>query len=62
MSLGGLISRHLIRMHNQLVDSDLETTRVFWRLKSGATEAQAKDPRSFNLVLANLVLANMGEG
>jgi hypothetical protein len=57
VSLGGLISRHLDRMQNQLVDSDLETTRMFWRLKSGATEAQAKDPRPFNLVLAN-----MGEG
>lgn len=52
--MNALIERHFIRMHNQLVDSELESTRVFWRMKyGGASEAQALDPRPFSEVVAN---------
>jgi hypothetical protein len=37
----------------QMVDSSLESTRVFWRQKYfNATEAEARDPRPFAQVLA----------
>ena len=39
-------------MAAQLVDSDLATTREFWRMKLGANEAEASDPRPFMDVLA----------
>lgn len=36
----------------QLVDSTLESTRVFWRARVGATEAEQLDPRPFLAVIA----------
>lgn len=53
MSLPSLMDRHLDRMACQLVDSTVETTRVFWRTKFfNATSAEAADPRPFAVVLA----------
>lgn len=34
------------------VDSSLESTRIFWRERYGATPEQARDPRPFAEVLA----------
>ena len=49
----GLIGGHAYVMAHQMIDSTLETTRVFWRKKFfGATDEQAKDPRPFAEVLA----------
>lgn len=39
-----IIEHHASRMAVQLVNSKLESTRVFWRLKLGMTEAEAYDP------------------
>ena len=42
----------------QMVDSSLETTRVFWRQKYfNATEAEAFDPRPFAVVLEGRALS-----
>lgn len=41
----------------QLVDSTLETTRVFWRARAGATEAEQLDPRPFLAVMADRTTA-----
>jgi hypothetical protein len=47
-----VIKRHLERMIAQLVDSSVETTRVFWRIKYlDATDEEARDPRAFEEVL-----------
>ena len=43
---------HLTRMATQLVDSKLETTRIYWRTTYfGATPEEAADPRPFAVVL-----------
>gem|GEM_PF-6578543 len=53
MSLPSLMNRHLDRMARQLVDSPVQTTRVFWRTKFfNATSAEAADPRPFAVVFA----------
>jgi len=43
----GLMQRALDRVVTDCVDSRLESTRVYWRLKLGASQAEAVDPRSF---------------
>lgn len=35
------------------VDSTIETTRIFWREKAGASADEARDPRPFDEVLRN---------
>lgn len=58
MTEEGILSRHLRRMGLQLVDSSLETTRLYWRREFfDATEAEAADPRPFAQVLADRVRA-----
>lgn len=52
MNLGPLIEHHARRMADQLVDSDVTATRRFWRLRLGATQAEADDPRPFDVVMA----------
>lgn len=52
MRLNPIIASHADRMANQLVDSTLESTRLFWRAKMGATDQEARDPRPFCDVLA----------
>lgn len=48
MRLLPVISRHLDYMIWQMVDSQLETTRIFWRQKYfEATDEEARDPRPF---------------
>ena len=48
-----ILIRHAERMCNQLVDSTILTTRVYWRVTYyGATDAEARDPRSWKVVLA----------
>ena len=48
-----LIELAFINQCSQLVDSQLETTRVFWRKKYfNATDAESLDPRPFADVLA----------
>lgn len=38
---------------SQLVDSALESTRIFWRKKYfNASDAEARDPRPFHIVLS----------
>lgn len=57
--LRSLIHNQTTRYASQLIDSDLETTRVFWRKKYfGATEAEASDPRPW----AGVVAGREGEG
>lgn len=47
-----MILSHLLRMAEQLVDSELETTRVHWRTTFfAATPEEAADPRPFAVVL-----------
>lgn len=41
------------------VDSALETTRIYWREKLGATPGQARDPRPFAEVMKDQ--PNQGE-
>jgi hypothetical protein len=49
----GLIGGHIAIMAVQLVDSQVETTRAFWRRRYfGATDSEAADPRPFKDVLA----------
>jgi hypothetical protein len=43
----GLVQGHLNRLVTDCVDSRLESTRVYWRLKLGASQAEAVDPRPF---------------
>lgn len=40
-----MIERHAEFMANQLVDSQLASTREFWRRKLGLPEDIVKDPR-----------------
>ena len=48
----GILEGLMIVMERQLVDSTLESTRVFWRKEFfGATEEEARDPRPFAEVL-----------
>lgn len=48
-----MIQAHLIRMAEQLVDSTVLTTRVYWRKKFyAATDEEANDPRPFAVVLS----------
>ena len=49
-----LLAGHAEFMAQQLVDSALETTRVFWRLRRGATAEQASDPRPWREVSGEL--------
>lgn len=44
----GLISGHAELMADQLVDSDLASTREFWRRKVGFPEHVVMDPRPLN--------------
>ena len=46
-----LMSEHYALMARQLVDSNLASTREFWRIKIGCTESEALDPRPFNDVI-----------
>lgn len=47
-----MIMKEFEIMKNQLVDSELESTRVFWRKKYfDATDEEAADPRPFIEVL-----------
>ncbi|WP_156459686.1 hypothetical protein [Brevundimonas sp. Root1279] len=57
MNLRPLLESHVGLMANQLVDSSLETTRLYWRKKSGATPLEAADPRPFAVVLAERAAA-----
>jgi len=53
MTEDNIIIRHALRMTDQMLDSSLETPRVYWRQKFfGATEAEAHDPRPFAEVVA----------
>jgi hypothetical protein len=47
-----ILQNHLGRMVRQMVDSAVPTTREYWRLKVGANEQEASDPRPFADVLA----------
>ena len=43
---------HFSIMANQLVDSTIDTTRVYWRKRYyNATDAEANDPRKWEVVL-----------
>ena len=42
-----LMQRALDRLVTDCVDSRLESTRVYWRLKLGGSQAEAVDPRPF---------------
>lgn len=44
----GILPGHLRFMTSQMVDSSLETTRVFWRQKLGLPERYWRDPRPFD--------------
>ena len=47
-----MIPSHIIRMAAQLVDSQLVTTRIYWRVRYfNATPEEAADPRPFSVVL-----------
>ena len=48
-----MIPLALALYQSQLVDSTLESTRVFWRARAGASETQQLDPRPFAVVLAD---------
>jgi len=50
-TLGPLVGLSLSLFATQLPDSALETTRVFWRKKFGATDDQAYDPRPWMEVI-----------
>jgi hypothetical protein len=53
MTEDNIIIRHALRMTGQMLDSSLETTRVYWRQTFfNATEAEAHDPRPFAEILA----------
>ena len=41
----GIIPGHGMLMADQLVDSEIATTREFWRAKAGLPEHIVKDPR-----------------
>lgn len=58
LPLKPIIARHAARMSGQLVDSTLETTRVYWRERAGATPAEARDPRPFAVVVAERTASN----
>lgn len=48
-----MIPGHLIRTAVQMVDSTLETTRIYWReTYFAATPEEARDPRPFAEVVA----------
>lgn len=40
-----MITRHFWRMAEQLVDSEVESTRVYWRRLMGFPEKIVNDPR-----------------
>lgn len=47
-----VLQGHFNRMTSQLVDSEIETTRVYWRKTYfGATDEEASDPRPFEEVM-----------
>ena len=53
MNLRPLTHNHACRIIDQMVDSSLAETRVFWRLRhGGATLDQARDPRPFAEVMS----------
>jgi len=47
LPMGDLMQSHLMGLVAQCVDADIESTRVYWRLKLGASQAEAVDPRPF---------------
>lgn len=56
--MSGLLMNHVTTMAQQLVDSDIETTRTFWRRLVSLPEAVVNDPRR----LAHIGVGGVGDG